>query len=324
MLCLNKEELLKNVDLNELKQYMLYNLKTNNYSSSKNLTFVESVKSYESSDANSNSNSNPNPNPAFNSNPNPNPNSNLNPNFNKFNKQNIVVNSGVPRSRVQINYTKKLSKYNEPFKINNHKNFADKLFWIFYKIINNLNDADLEHINSFKIMKEFKINSVEKLKNQKNILKDFKIQKGLVEDDLTNNEKISFKTFHGLCVLYLVNVLLIRDNNTYCVLCTNNDEKVINLQNYKLLKISNVKMSVGFNNFDIELVNNSFTEEDLQQILKSYYAIENIEKPLKAFSNYKLDDLVNIAEKLSITLYDENAKKKKKQELYENIIQKLI
>lgn len=312
MLCLNKEELLKDVNLNELKQYMLYTLKTSNStSSSKNLTFVESNNSIESTNSiksvNSNSNSNSNSNK-----------------FNNFRKQNIVVNSGVPRSRVQINYTKKLSKYNEPFKINNHKNFADKLFWIFYKIINNLNDVDLEHINSFKIMKEFKINSVEKLKNQKNILKDFKIQKGLVEDDLTNNEKISFKTFHGLCVLYLVNVILIRDNNTYCILCTNNDEKVINLQNYKLLKISNVKMSSGFNNFDIELVNNNFTEEDLQTVLKSYYNIENIEKPLKAFSNYKLDDLVNIAEKLSINIYDEHAKKKKKQELYENIIQKLI
>ena len=168
MLCLNKEELLKNVDLNELKQYMLYNLKTNNYSSSKNLTFVESVKSYESSDANVKSNSNSNP--TFNLNSTPNLNSN------KYNKQNIVVNSGVPRSRVQINYTKKLSKYNEPFKINNHKNFADKLFWIFYKIVNNLNDVDLEHINSFKVMKEFKINSVEKLQTQKNILKNFKIQ----------------------------------------------------------------------------------------------------------------------------------------------------
>ena len=308
MLCLNKEELLKNVDLNELKHYMLYNLKINNNNTSKNLTFIESTNSIESTNFIESTNSN------F-------KNSNK---FNNFRKQNIVVNSGVPRSRVQINYTKKLSKYNEPFKINNHKNFADKLFWIFYKIINNLNDVDLEHINSFKIMKEFKINCVEKLKNQKNILKDFKIQKGLVEDDLTNNEKISFKTFHGLCVLYLVNVLIIRDNNTYCVLCTNNDEKVINLQNYKILKISNVKMSAQFNNYDIELVNNDFTEEDLQQILKSYYVIENIEKPLKAFSNYKLDDLVNIAEKLNINIYDENAKKKKKQELYENIIQKLI
>lgn len=298
MLCLNKEELLKNVDLEQFKQYMLYNLKTNNNTSnntSNNLTFVKSSNTIGSNI--------------------------ITPN--NIRKQNIIVNSGVPRSRVQINYSKKYSKYNEPFKINNHKNFADKLFWIFYKIINKLNDIDLEHINSFKIMKEFKINSVEKLKNQKNILKDFKIQKGLVEDDLTNNEKISFKTFHALCVLYLVNVLLIRDNNTYCVLCTNNDEKVINLQNYKLLKISNVKLSAEFNNFDIELVD-SFTEEELQKILNSYYVIENIEKPLKAFSNYKLDELVSIAQKLNINIYDEHAKKKKKQELYENILQKLI
>ena len=320
MICLNKEELLKNIDLNELKQYMLYNLKTsNNGTNSKNLTFinniVESTNSLENNIETNNSNANSNAN------------ANVNANVNKannFKKQNIVVNVGVPRSRVQINYTKKYSKYNEPFKINNHKNFADKLFWIFYKIINNFSDVDLEHINSFKIMKEFKINSVEKLKSQKNILKDFKIQKGLVEDDLTNNEKISFKTFHALCVLYLINVVLIRDNNTYCVLCTNSDEKVINLQNYKVIKISNVKLSAQFNNFDIELVTNSFTETELQTILKSYYSIENIEKPLKAFSNYKLDDLVNIAEKLNINIYDEHSKKKKKQELYENILQKLI
>ena len=309
MLCLNKEELLQNVHINELKQYMLYSLKTYNCTP-KNLTYIKSTETNNSGETN-------NMNESFNSN------YNCNSNSNNSKKQNIIVHTGVPRNRVQINYSKKYSKYNEPFKINNHKNFADKLFWIFYKIINNFNDSDLEHINSFKIMKEFKINCVEKLKNQKNILKDFKIQKSTVEDDLTNNEKISFKTFHALCVLHLVNVILIRDNNTYCVLCSNNDEKVINLQNYKLLKITNVKMSSQFNNFDIELVN-STTEEELQKILKSYYAIENIEKPLKAFSNYKLDDLVSIAEKLNITIYDETSKKKKKQELYENILQKLI
>ena len=311
MLCLNKQELLKNVDLNQLKQYMLYDLKTIN-NTSKNLTFI---KNHDTNTNATNATNDTNATNATNA---------TNPNNNNSKKQNIVVNIGVPRNRVQINYSKKYSKYNEPFKINNHKNYADKLFWIFYKIINNLTDIDLEHINSFKIIKEFKINSVAKLKNQKNILKDFKIQKSAVEDDLTNNEKISFKTFHALCVLYLVNVVLIRDNNTYCVLCTNSDEKVINLQNYKVLKLTNVKMSLEFNNFDIELVNNSITEEELQKILKSYYNIENIEKPLKAFSNYKLDDLVSIAEKLSINIYDEHGKKKKKQELYENIIQKLI
>jgi hypothetical protein len=144
----------------------------------------------------------------------------------------------------------------------------------------------------------------------------------VVEDDLTNNDKICFKTFHALCVLYLINVIVIRDNNTYCILCTNDDEKVINLKNYKLLQISNVKMSTSFNDFDVQLINN-YSETQLQAILKSYYNIENIEKPIKAFSSYNLDDLTTIASKLNITIYDEHGKKKKKQDLYETILKKL-
>ena len=188
--------------------------------------------------------------------------------------------------------------------------------------MNNFADSDLENINSFKTMKDFKISCVEKIRLQKNSLKEFKIQRMPVEDDLTNNEKISFKTFHALCVLYLINVIVLRDNNTYCVLCTNNDEKVINLKNYKLIQISNVKISETFNNFDVELVTN-YNEEQLQTLLKSYYNIENIEKPIKAFSSYSLSDLTSISSKLNIIIYDEHGKKKKKQDLYEEILRKL-
>ena len=85
MICLNKEELLKNIDLNELKQYMLYNLKTsNNGTNSKNLTFinniVESTNSLENNIETNNSNANSNAN------------ANVNANVNKannFKKQNI-------------------------------------------------------------------------------------------------------------------------------------------------------------------------------------------------------------------------------------------
>ena len=285
MLCINKEELQNHIDLDELKQYMLYEL--NNKS-----------KILTSSNANSNYNSNSN-----------------------VNSNKLMEPANVPRNLVQIKYTKKYNKYNEPQKINNSKNFIDKLFWIIYKLLNNFNDSDLENINAFKTIKDFKINSVEKLRLQKNILKEFKIQRMPVEDDLTNNEKISFKTFHALCVLHLINVIVIRDNNTYCVLCTNSDEKVINIKNYKLIKISNVKISETFNNFDVELV--TYNEEQLQTILKTYYNIDNIEKPIKAFSSYNLNELIDICSKLNIIIYDEHGKKKKKQELYENILKKL-
>ena len=277
-----KEELLKTIDLNDFQQYMLYEL-----------NYKEKVI----------------------------PTNAINASNKSVTKANITDNK-VPRSQIQVKYTKKYSKYNEPSKINNSKNFADKLFWIFYKILNNFNDSDLENINSFKTMKDFKINCVEKLRLEKNIFKEFKIQRMHVEDDLTNNEKISFKTFHALCALYLINIIVLRTNNTYCVLCTNNDERVINLKNYKLIQISNVKLSEAFNDFDVELITN-YSEEQLQTLLNNYYKIENIEKPLKAFSSYSLSDLTSISTKLNINIYDEHGKKRKKQELYEDILKKL-
>jgi hypothetical protein len=287
MLTINKEELLRPIDLHELKQYMLYELKYGEQEEKE-----EKGENGEKGEKEENG------------------------------EKGELPNSNIPKNQIQIKYTKKYSKYNEPAKINNSKNFADKLFWIFYKILNNFNDIDLENINAFKVMKDFKIKCVEKVRLQKNILKEFKIQRMIVEDDLTNNDKICFKTFHALCVLYLINVIVIRDNNTYCILCTNDDEKVINLKNYKLLQISNVKISTSFNNFDVELINN-YSETQLQTILKSYYNIENIEKPIKAFSSYNLDDLTTIATKLNITIYDDHGKKKKKQDLYEAILKKL-
>jgi hypothetical protein len=290
MLAINKEELLRAIDLDDLKQYMLYTL-TYGEKGEK-----EGDKGEKEGDKGEKEGE-------------------------KGEKGELPI-LNVPKNQIQIKYTKKYSKYNEPAKINNSKHYSDKLFWIFYKLVNNFNDIDLENINAFKVMKDFKIKCVEKVRLQKNILKEFKIQRMVVEDDLTNNDKICFKTFHALCVLYLINVIVIRDNNTYCILCTNDDEKVINLKNYKLLQISNVKMSTSFNDFDVQLINN-YSETQLQAILKSYYNIENIEKPIKAFSSYNLDDLTTIASKLNITIYDEHGKKKKKQDLYETILKKL-
>ena len=290
MLC-TKQLLSAPIKLEELERYMLYALMKNNNIHTPSTNVVTNERDVSSSY------------------------------YNKKYQMSIVPN--IPLSRVKIDYSKKYSKYNEPFKITNHKNFQDKLFWLFYKLINNFQDSDLETLNSFTIMKDFKFGVVEKLRSQKNSLKNFKISKTYVEDDLTNNEKISFKTFHALCILYLINVIILRSNNSYCVLCTNNDEKVYNLQNYKVLQLSNEKMSAQFNNFDVELLNGSLSEEELQNYLVSYFHIENIEKPLKAFSSYKLDDLTKIAEQLQISIYDENGKKRKKQDLYEKIVQKV-
>lgn len=60
--------------------------------------------------------------------------------------------------------------------------------------------------------------------------------------------------------------------------------------------------------------------------MKTYFIVENIEKPLKAISSYKSEELVELCERMKIPLETEkNGEKKKptKQFMYEKLIQLL-
>ena len=59
--------------------------------------------------------------------------------------------------------------------------------------------------------------------------------------------------------------------------------------------------------------------ENLIKLMKTSYYIENLEKPLKSESSYKLQDLVDISNKLKVNLFDNNNKKKTKKQLYSEI-----
>jgi hypothetical protein len=59
--------------------------------------------------------------------------------------------------------------------------------------------------------------------------------------------------------------------------------------------------------------------ENIIKLMKSSYYIENLEKPLKSESSYKLQDLINISNKLKIDIIDTNNKKKTKKSLYSEI-----
>ena len=51
-----------------------------------------------------------------------------------------------------VDYNKMKSKYNEKNINSIQKNlFSDKLFWCYYKLINNYVDKDIENINSFSV-----------------------------------------------------------------------------------------------------------------------------------------------------------------------------
>jgi hypothetical protein len=59
-----------------------------------------------------------------------------------------------------------------------------------------------------------------------------------------------------------------------------------------------------------------------EQIKNTLYKLDNIDKPIKSMSGYKISELVEICEKLAIdTINKETNKAKCKKDLYEAIIQ---
>ena len=64
------------------------------------------------------------------------------------------------------------------------------------------------------------------------------------------------------------------------------------------------------------------TNQILDNIRNTLYRIDTIDKPIKALSSYKVQDLIDIANKLAIeTKNKETGKNKTKNELYESLLQ---
>jgi hypothetical protein len=64
------------------------------------------------------------------------------------------------------------------------------------------------------------------------------------------------------------------------------------------------------------------TLSNVNSYKESLYQMENLKNPIQAFSNYKLNELVEINQKLGLDIQSQlNNKKKTKKELYEQLVQ---
>jgi len=233
----------------------------------------------------------------------------------------------ISKNLLYPNYNKAESKYNEKH-INKRKSL-DNLFWLFYKIVKNLQESDLYYLNTFVVFNEFKNEMIDKIRDNKSILKKYKLKINFLEDDILNNKTISLYTLRSLCILYDKHLLLMKDNNTYSFF----SREEVSYKNLKELNDENNLMVVKLLYSNNSNNSNSFTIEDeiklsnieIENILNKYYYIDNLEKPLKGLSSYKSDELYEIANKLNIQIYcNISAKKKVKKVIYDEIMKKLI
>lgn len=183
---------------------------------------------------------------------------------------------------------------------------SDSLFWSFY-IIKNGQDAyeSLGKIN-IVIERKIKIDYIERFREGKQVLKTYKCAPlNHLENALLNEKQIDMKTLVALCVLEGISFMYMY-KNTYFEMNIETDETT------EIPAI--VKM-------DLPTRYGSKIVADVQTIRASFYKIDNMNKPLKSMSAYKLEELVVFCDKLGVNMKTEEGKKVSKKSLYEGLVQ---
>jgi hypothetical protein len=181
----------------------------------------------------------------------------------------------------------------------------DKLFWIYYYIVNGYLKYNLATPNYYEIEVNNKINIIDEIKKNRSLLKEKKIKNIKdIENELLCNKEINFNTFIIICIIFKINILYLRCNVYY---------KLINEDSNDL--------------YIIHLINNIYSCEkssinNLSYYEENRYNILSYDKPLLCQSAYKLDEIMNICKLLKIDIC-EDGKKIKKNDLYMLIKEKL-
>ena len=184
----------------------------------------------------------------------------------------------------------------------------DSLFWCFYLIKNGDVSYEMLGLITPIIEKKFKIDYVEKIRKNKILIKPYKFSAiSNIENQLANEFKIDLKTLLTLCVIENINIFFI-NKKTYYELTTNDSNDIFVIQNFDKDK------------FGYRLL--SSDSQELETYKSSLLKIENIDKPIKSISSYKVSELLEYCNKLVIeTVNKETGKIKSKKELYESFIQ---
>ena len=184
----------------------------------------------------------------------------------------------------------------------------DSLFWSFY-IMKNGQEAyeSLGKIN-IVIERKIKIEYIERFREGKQVLKSYKTAPLThLENVLLNEKQIDIKTLIALCVIEGLSFMYIY-KNTYFEMNIDTDEST------QINAIVRMDMPTKYG---YKIV------PDAKPIRESFYKIDNMNKPLKSMSAYKLDELVVFCNKLGMASVNDGKKANKKC-LYEMLVQYFV
>tara|TARA_B110000967_G_scaffold199645_1_gene234295 strand:- start:160 stop:912 length:753 start_codon:yes stop_codon:yes gene_type:complete len=228
---------------------------------------------------------------------------------------NIFISNVPQKTNKSFIQKKTLPKKDLPEKVENLSiNHKDKLFWCFYIILNG--EFNYNMITShFSTEKQTKIDLISKVREKKGELKKYKFKINLIEDQLINEPIINIYTFLCLCKIFNLNVI-INENKFYWDTDETDDETTDETAD-ETAETYNI---ITINKYTAELYNGMDTTNIVVNIKDRCIKADRTKK-IKSISKYKMEDLKKIIKKLNIHECFDNGKKKRKKELYTEILE---
>lgn len=184
----------------------------------------------------------------------------------------------------------------------------DSLFWAFYIMKNGVEEYESLGKINIVIERKIKIEYIERFRESKQVLKTYKTAPLThLENVLLNEKQIDIKTLIALCVIEGISFMYIY-KNTYFEMNIDADEST------QLHAIVRMDMPTKYGYKIIQ---------DAKPIRESFYKIDNMNKPLKSMSAYKLDELAVFCNKLGFASGNDGKKVNKKC-LYEILVQYFV
>lgn len=185
----------------------------------------------------------------------------------------------------------------------------DKLFWMLYIFENSFQAYTMLSKNKYSFEMKIKTELASLIKKNKKKLKQYKIKVCDLESDLLYSKSIDITTFFVILMLKNINLMYYNENLIYQWKEYGNESTFI---------LSHDTKNDIYKNEDKALV-----DEYFNKLKESRLEVDNLKKPIKAISAYKLGGVKDICQQLNIKTMKNSVKSFTKKELYEKIVQKL-
>jgi hypothetical protein len=199
----------------------------------------------------------------------------------------------------------------------------DKLFWCFYIILFGMEKYEQDVSHSFSVEKKLKIETIEKMAGSQlsQKIKELKIKRIDLENELLSNTDISLKCMYALCAIHSISLTIITGKKYYVFdfdssssSSSSSSKNSVTSNKIHCNKIQNVIQRQPSGEFSIYIGTDNILDSSL-------YLVENVCKPIKSASSYLISDLKELCNKMNIPIIEEsNGKHKSKNKLYEDVL----